>query len=220
MQRQRRVRILLADDHPLVRSGIRRVLETQPRFDIVGEAAEGDEALARLEELAPDVLILDLAMPGSGGLEVLRHARSIRPSIRIVVLTMHDDPEYVQEAIRLGADGYLLKESAATELLAAIDAVLAGQAFHSPRIQAELAELLRSNAPRPVRAIDRLTDREREILREIAAGRTTKEVAVRLGIGRRTVETHRANLMRKLGLHSVALLTRFAIREGLTKVGR
>ncbi len=196
------------------------MLETQPRFQIVGEAAQGDEALARLRELEPDVLILDLAMPGTGGLDVLRQARAIRPSIKIVVLTMHDDSEYVQEAIRLGADGYLLKESAGTELLTAIDAALVGQAFHSPRIQAALTELLRRNAPLPIRAIDRLTEREREILREIAAGRTTKEVAVRLGIGRRTVETHRANLMRKLGLHSVALLTQFAIREGLTKVGQ
>ncbi|MGQ0703116.1 MAG: response regulator [Gemmatimonadales bacterium] len=215
--RPARIRVLLADDHPLVRSGIRRVLEAQPRFEIVGEAADGGEALAKIRELWPDVLILDLAMPGKDGLEVLRHAKTIRPSLKIVVLTMHANPEYVGRAIQLGADGYLLKESAVPELLSAIEAVLAGQAFHSPRVQAELAGLVRNSAPSPLRAIDRLTEREREVLCQIAAGRSTKEVAAQLGIGRRTVETHRSNLMRKLGLHSVALLTQFAIREGLVR---
>lgn len=213
--RSARIRVLLADDHPLVRSGVRRVLESQSELEIVGEAEDGAAALAKISELAPDVLILDLAMPGTDGLEVLRRAKTIRPELKIVVLTMHASPEYVARAIQLGADGYLLKESAVPELLAAINAVRLGRAFHSPKIQAELANLVRNTTPVPARLLDRLTDRERQVLREIAAGRSTKQVAATLGIGRRTVETHRANLMRKLGLHSVALLTQFAIREGL-----
>src|SRR5262249_44252159 len=131
--------------------------------------------------------------------------------------TMHASTEYVARAIKSGADGYLLKESAAQELLAAIDAVMTGSSFHSPQIQTQLAALVRSGSSAASRAIDRLTDRERAVLRAIAAGRSTKQVAARLGIGTRTVETHRANLMRKLDLHSVALLTQFAIREGLVR---
>ena len=212
-----RIRVLLVDDHPLVRAGVRRVLDTEPQLEVVGEAADGTAALGAIRDLSPDVLVLDLAMPGVDGLEVLRRARTIRPKLKIVVLTMHANPEYVARAIQTGADGYLLKESAVQDLLSAIEAVVAGRAFHSPQIQAQLAGMLRNGTPGPPREIDRLTEREREVLRELAAGRSSKEIAARLGIGSRTVETHRANLMRKLNLHSVALLTQFAIREGLVR---
>jgi DNA-binding NarL/FixJ family response regulator len=211
------IRVLLVDDHPLVRAGVRRVLDSEPQLEVVGEAADGIGALKAIGETAPDILVLDLAMPGMDGLEVLRRAKAIRPALKIVVLTMHASPEYIARAIQTGADGYLLKESAAPELLAAIAAIMAGRAFHSPTVQTQLASMIRNGTPAPARAIDRLTERERDVLREIAAGRSTKEVAARLGIGPRTVESHRANLMRKLGLHSVALLTQFAIREGLVR---
>ncbi|HEV8357888.1 MAG TPA: response regulator transcription factor [Gemmatimonadales bacterium] len=212
-----RIRVLLVDDHPLVRAGVRRVLDAEAGLEVVGEAADGAAALRAIRELAPDVLVLDLAMPGVDGLEVLRRAKTIRPALKIVVLTMHANPEYVARAIQTGADGYLLKESAVQDLLSAIEAVVAGRAFHSPQIQAQLAGMLRNGASGPPREIDRLTERERDVLRELAAGRSTKEIAARLGIGSRTVETHRANLMRKLDLHSVALLTQFAIRVGLVR---
>lgn len=211
------VRVLLADDHPLVRAGVRRVLDAEPHLIVVGEAEDGTQALAAIRTAAPDVLVLDLAMPGVDGLAVLRQAKTIRPALRIVVLTMHASPEYVARAIQSGADGYLLKESAVQDLVSAIEAVAAGRAYHSPQIQAHLASLVRNGAAAAPRDMDRLTGREREVLREIALGRSTKQIAARLGIGVRTVETHRANLMRKLDRHSVALLTQFAIREGLVE---
>lgn len=212
-----RTRVLLVDDHPLVRAGVRRVLDAESRLEVVGEAENGAAALQAIREQAPDVLVLDLAMPDMDGLEVLPRAKKIRPELKIVVLTMHASPEYVVRAIQAGADGYILKESAVQDLLSAIDAVTAGRAFHSPQIQMQLGELLRQAAAPAAREIDRLTDRERDVLREIAVGRSTKQIAARLGIGSRTVESHRANLMRKLDLHSVALLTQFAIREGLIR---
>jgi NarL family two-component system response regulator LiaR len=208
-------RVLLVDDHPLMRAGIRKVLESQPSIAVVGEASNGEEALRALEAIEADVLLLDLSMPGLDGFEVLRRARAIAPSVRILVLTMHSDAEYVARAIHLGADGYLLKDSAAQDLVAAIEAVLAGRVFYSPEVQRQLSDLLRVRSG--TGPLQRLTDRERAVLALIAAGLSTREIGARLGIGIRTVETHRANLMRKLGLRSVALLTQFAIREGLVQ---
>jgi two-component system response regulator NreC len=203
--------VLLADDHPLVRAGVRRVLETDPSLEIVGEAGDGAAALEAVERLTPDILVLDLGMPRLHGLEVLREAKLARPSLKLIVLTVHSGHEYVMQALQAGADSYLLKEAAAHELLSAIHAVRSGGVYHSPAIQSQLTSRIRQGS----RGADRLTEREREVLREIAAGRSTREIAERLGIGARTVESHRASLMRKLELHSVALLTQFAIREGL-----
>jgi two-component system response regulator NreC len=210
-----KIRVLLADDHTLVRAGVRRILEAEPTLAVCGEATDGASALAALAELDPDVLVLDLTMPGLDGFEVLRQAKHDRPELKVLVLTMHANPEYVQRAISEGADGYLLKDSAVQDLVAAIAAVCEGQAYYSPQIQARLAEILRSGREPQPRPLDLLTEREREVLRLVAQGLATKEIAARLDIGARTVETHRANLMRKLDLHSVARLTQFAIREGL-----
>lgn len=206
-------RVLLADDHTLVRAGVRRILEAQPDFRVVGEAADGAAALAALAKGGVDVLILDLTMPGMDGFEVLRRARSIAPEIRVLVLSMHADAEYVARAVRDGADGYLLKDSAVQDLVAAIQAVRAGRAYHSPEVQRDLSDLVRGRATNDPLA--ELTEREREVLKCVAEGLSTKETAARFEISARTVETHRANLMRKLGARSVAQLVRIAIREGL-----
>lgn len=210
------VRILLADDHTLVRAGVRRILEAEPGFQVVGEVSDSAAALEALAAGPVDVLVLDLTMPGLDGFEVLRRARAQWPDLKVLVLTMHADAEYVARAVQDGADGYLLKDSAVQDLVAAIAAVRAGRAYYSPPVQRELSELLRAHAA-PPRPMDTLTEREREVLRLVVKGRSTKEIASELDISTRTVETHRANLMRKLNIKSVALLTQFAIRERLVQ---
>jgi DNA-binding NarL/FixJ family response regulator len=207
-------RVLLADDHTLVRAGVRRILEAQAGFAVVGEVADGHAALAALKTQPADVLVLDLTMPGGDGFDVLRRAKTIRPELKVLVLTMHASPEYVSRAVREGADGYLLKDSAVQDLVAAIQAVMAGREYYSPPVQRELSAMVRGTTGGK-RRIEPITDREREVLKLVAEGLSTKEIATRLDISTRTVETHRANLMRKLGLHSVARLTQYAIREGL-----
>ncbi|HTO89863.1 MAG TPA: response regulator transcription factor [Candidatus Sulfotelmatobacter sp.] len=206
-------RLLLADDHTLVRAGVRRILEAHPGFRVVGEVSDGAAALAALGDRPVDVLILDLTMPGLDGFEVLRRARGVAPKVRILVLSMHADPEYVARAVREGADGYLLKDSAVQDLVAAVEAVRAGRAYHSPEVQRELSELVRGGGS--ASPLAELTEREREVLKCVAEGLSTKETAARFEISARTVETHRANLMRKLGARSVAQLVRIAIRAGL-----
>ena len=210
------VRILLADDHTLVRAGVRRILEAQPGITVVGEVSDGDAALGFLRSSPVDVLVLDLTMPLTDGFEVLRQVKATLPGMKVLVLTMHADAEYVARAVQDGADGYLLKDSAVQDLVAAIEAVQAGRAYYSPPVQRELSELLRAHSA-PPRPMDTLTDREREVLRLVVKGHSTKDIASQLDISTRTVETHRANLMRKLNLKSVALLTQFAIREGLVQ---
>jgi DNA-binding NarL/FixJ family response regulator len=210
------VRILLADDHPLVRAGVRRILETQPGLTVAGEVSDGDAALEFLRADPVDVLVLDLTMPGKDGFEVLRQVKATLPGMKVLVLTMHADAEYVARVVQDGADGYLLKDSAVQDLVAAIEAVQAGRAYYSPPVQRELSELLRAHAA-PPRPMDTLTEREREVVGLVVKGLSTREIATQLDISTRTVETHRANLMRKLNLKSVALLTQVAIREGLVQ---
>jgi len=210
------VRILLADDHPLVRAGVRRILETQPGITVAGEVSDGDAALDFLRADPVDVLVLDLTMPGTDGFEVLRQVKATLPGMKVLVLTMHADAEYVARAVQDGADGYLLKDSAVQDLVAAIEAVQAGRAYYSPPVQRELSELLRAHTA-PPRPMDTLTEREREVVGLVVKGLSTKQIASQLDISTRTVETHRANLMHKLNLKSVALLTQFAIRERLVQ---
>lgn len=207
-----RTRVILADDHTLVRAGIRRILESQPQFEVVAEANDGAAALAAVTSSNADVLVLDLNMNGLEGIEVLRRAKRDMPQLKIVILTMHAGREYVSRAIAEGADGYLLKDSAVQDLAGAIEAVTNGGTFFSPAIQQQMAELVRDGQKQGLQG---LTEREREVLTLIARGQSTKEIATTLDIGQRTVETHRANLMRKLGVKSVALLTQVAIREGI-----
>jgi two-component system, NarL family, response regulator NreC len=209
----RRIRVLLADDHTLVRHGIRKILEGRPGVEVVAEAADGDAALA-LAAAHPDldVLVLDLKMPGKDALEVLREVKGRAPRLKVIVLTMHAGQEYVARAVKAGADAYLLKDSAVQDLMAAVDAVVEGRSYFTPAIQHHLAGLVRGEAG-PRRQL--LTDREREVLGWLARGHSSREVAEELHISVRTVETHRAHLMEKLGVKSVATLIQAAIREGL-----
>jgi len=210
----RPVRVLLADDHTLVRSGIRRILEGQSGLEVVAEAADGSAALDRVRDTEADVLVLDLKMPGTDGIDVLRAAKAVRPALKVVILTMHAGQEYVARAMKGGADAYLLKDSAVQDLVAAVEAVAAGRTYFSPAIQQRLAGLVRG-AGQPAAGAQALTDREREVLTWLARGLSSREVAEQLAISVRTVETHRANLMHKLGVRSVAVLIQVAIREGI-----
>lgn len=209
----RRIRVVLADDHTLVRHGIRKILEGQPGVDVVAEAADGDAALA-LVAAHPDldVLVLDLKMPGKDALEVLREVKGRAARLKVIVLTMHAGQEYIARAVKAGADAYLLKDSAVQDLMAAVDAVVEGRSYFTPAIQHHLAGLVRGEAA-PRRQL--LTDREREVLAWLARGLSSREIGGTLGISVRTVETHRAHLMEKLGVKSAAMLIQAAIREGL-----
>lgn len=212
-----RIRVLVADDHALVREGIRRVLDEDPGFEVVGEAADGPEALTLVGERDPDVVVLDLSMPRMGGLEVAARLRAGHPGTRVLVLSMHDDAEYVARAVRAGAHGYLLKDDAGpAQLRDAVRAVQRGESYFSAGVAARLTDLLAAEADEErLPARDLLTGRELEVLRGIAGGLSNKQIAAGLGISRRTVESHRESLMRKLEIRTVAGLTRFALEEGL-----
>ena len=212
------VRVLVADDHAIVRTGIRHVLEGEPGFTVVGEAATGPETLALALEHRPDVAVLDISMPGQSGLSVTAELRRHCPDTRVLILSMHDNTEYVLESVRAGAHGYLLKDTAATELRGAVRAVAQGESYFSPPIASRLSAVVRGDLAveaSPAGLLAQLTGREREVLIGVTRGLTNKEIAAELGISHRTVETHRESLMRKLSLRSVAELTRFALETGV-----
>jgi DNA-binding NarL/FixJ family response regulator len=214
---QQKIRVVVADDHSVVRQGIRHVLEAAPEFLVVGEAASGTEVEALVRDTAPDVVILDVSMPGLSGIEVTAILRSQFPECRILILSMYDNQEYVLEAVRAGAHGYLLKDTAADDLASAIRSIHAGEAFYSPRIAAKLTAAVKGEFSdgSPAGELAGLTGRERDVLRGIARGLTNKDIAAELGISPRTVETHRESLMRKLGIRHVAGLTKLALETGL-----
>lgn len=211
------IRVLVADDHAVVREGIRHVLEREAGFQVVAEASNAADALVLAEQEKPDVAVLDISMPGESGLAVAARLRHALPETRVLILSMYDNTEYVLEAVRAGAHGYLLKDTAATELRRAVRAVQGGEAFFSPPIARRLTDAVRGELEREQRAGDlgSLTGREREVLEGIARGKTNKAIAAELGISHRTVETHRESLMRKLRIRTVAGLTKFALETGL-----
>jgi DNA-binding NarL/FixJ family response regulator len=211
------IRVLVADDHMIVRSGIRHVLESEADFEVVGEAGSGAEAISLASDLAPDVVVLDISMPDQSGLEVAARLRTSSAATRVLILSMHDNAEYVLESVRAGAHGYLLKDTAATELRNAIRAVCRGESYFSPPVASRLTAAVRGEQDNHHSALEQLTGREREVLLGIARGRTNKEIAGELGISHRTVETHRESLMRKLQIRTVAELTRFAIESGMMR---
>ncbi len=211
------LRIVIADDHAIVRQGIRTVVDQAPGMEVVAEAENGTQARAQVEEHRPDVLVLDVNMPDESGLEVTRHLREEGLDCRILILSMHDDPEYVLQALRAGADGYILKDTAPAEIRAAIEAVHAGQEHLSDRVTHQLSVALRSEleADKKRGRLEQLTPREREVLTQVARGLTSREIAEVFGISPRTVETHRERVMAKLRINSVAGLTRFVLEMGL-----
>jgi DNA-binding NarL/FixJ family response regulator len=211
------IRVLVADDHAIVRTGIRHVLESEPGFAVVGEASNGAEAIELAQSLQPDVAVLDISMPGASGLQVTQELRRLAPETRVLILSMHDNTEYVLESVRAGAHGYILKDTAATELRGAIHAVRRGESYFSPPIARRLTAVVRGITEEED-LLGQLTARERQVLVGVAQGRTNREIALELGISHRTVETHRESLMRKLGIRTVAGLTRVALEAGL--IGR
>jgi DNA-binding NarL/FixJ family response regulator len=211
------IRVLVADDHMIVRTGIRHVLESEPGFEVVGEAANGTEALSLAAELHPDVVVLDISMPDVSGLELAARLRNTGGGPRVLILSMHNNTEYVLESVRAGAHGYLLKDTAATELRTAIRAVCQGESYFSPPVASRLSAAVRGEHDQQPAGLDQLTGREREVLLGIAQGRTNKEIATGLGISHRTVETYRESLMRKLQIRTVAELTRFALGAGILR---
>jgi DNA-binding NarL/FixJ family response regulator len=205
--------ILLADDHQIVRQGLRQLLEAQPDLTVIGEAEDGYSAVDLAERLRPDIVLMDIWMPHLSGVDATRRIVRGESPTKVLVLSMHKARSYVEQALRAGASGYLLKDLGANEVVAAIRAVRSGQCYLSPAISRQLVDAV-SN-PGPAEPSELLTDREREVLQNIAEGLSSKEIAGLLGVSLKTVEAHRANLMEKLGIHKVSGLVRFAIREGL-----
>ena len=210
------ISILLADDHPVVRRGLRALLEAVPDFRVAGETGDGLEAVRLVEELRPQVLVLDLMMPGVGGLEVARQVNLRFPTTKVVILSMHANEAYVLEALRNGASAYVLKDAGGGELLQAVRSVVAGSRYLSaPLSERAIADYVEKAKSAPLDPVGELTTREREVLGLAAEGQSSADIAARLGISPRTAETHRANLMRKLGLHNQTDLVRFATRQGI-----
>ena len=212
------IRVLVCDDHALVRSGLRRLLESESSFDVVGEAADAEHAVAGVAELKPDVLLLDVVMPGRSGIEALGDLQAASPETRVLVLSMQDDPRYVRQAFAAGARAYLVKEAAGADLVQAIQEVVAGRQYVHPSLGARLAAL---DAEAHQRAkTDPLSEREHEVLRLLALGHTNQEIAKLLFISVRTAESHRARVMQKLKLSSRAELVRHAVASGTFELER
>ena len=208
----KRIRILLADDHAVVRQGFKMILGAQPDMEIVGEAANGREAVELSEQLKPDLVVMDVAMPELNGIEATRRIAGSVPHARVIALSMYKDSVYVREVLRAGARGYLLKDSGAGDLVSADRAVARGEGYLSPAISNAVLDDYRRHVTNPV---DLLTTREREVLQMLAEGKTNKEIATILDLSVYTVDAHRGRIMEKLNLHSINELVRFAVRNGL-----
>lgn len=211
-------RIIVVDDHSIVRVGLKALIEKEPEYKVVGEAADGREGADLVDRLQPDAVIMDIAMPGLNGIEATLRIKKQNPQIKILILSMHLDKAYVSETLRAGASAYLVKEQASDELVPAIKAVLSGKTYLSPgATDLVLQDFLETGTttPEPT-AFTELTKREREVLQAISEGKSVREIGESLHISPKTVETHRRNIMERLNIRSVAGLTRYAIRHGLT----
>ena len=212
-----KIKVLLADDHVMMRGGLRMVLEQNPELSVIGEAEDGRETVRLVKKLAPDVVIMDIAMPDMNGIEATRQILADRPVIKVIALSMHSDRHFVSEMLKAGASAYLVKQCALDELLIAIKTVMKGQIYLSPCISGVVVEyILRNKLKTEATVFSTLTDREREVLQLMAEGRTSKEIATQLNLSVKTIESHRMNIMEKLNIHTVAEPTKYAIREGLT----
>ena len=216
----KKITVLLADDHRILREGVRSLLEKAQDIEVVGEASEGGEAVAKAQALSPDIVLMDITMPGMNGLEATRQIKALKPNTRVLILSMHESNQYISQFLKSGASGYVLKDTAASELVGAIRAVSQGDAFLYPSIARKLLEeyLLKVQTGEESESYDGLTGREREVLRMIAEGKSNKEIADVLSLSIRTVQAHRANLMGKLHMHDRTELVRYAIRKGLIPV--
>jgi DNA-binding NarL/FixJ family response regulator len=208
----KRIRILLADDHAVVRDGFKMILGAQPDMEIVGEAGNGREAVERAIELRPDIVVMDVAMPELNGIEATRRVIEALPHARVLALSMHKDNVYVREILRAGARGYLLKDAPAGDLLAAVRAVAGGEGYLSPAVSNAVLDDYRRHVTNP---IDLLTSREREVLQMLAEGKPNQEIAGVLNLSVYTVDAHRGRIMEKLNMHNINELVRFAVRNGL-----
>lgn len=206
------IRILLVDDHTIVRQGLKLILSAQTDLQVVGEAANGREAVDLVQKLKPEVVLMDVAMPDLNGIEATRRIVEANPRLRVLVLSMHKEAVYVREILRAGARGYILKDAIDTELLNAVRSVARGDGYISPAVSGALLSDYRQNVTDP---IDLLSGREREVLQLIAEGKTNKEIATRLNLSVYTVDSHRGKIMEKLNLHSTGELVRFAMKHGL-----
>ena len=211
------ISVLVADDHGVVREGLRRLVEAEHDLKISGEASDGREVLEQVEKHQPDVVVLDITMPRLGGFETLERLRAKHPEVKVILLSVHGDPPFIQSAISLGADGYVLKNGRAQEIISAIRAVTKGGSYFSPVVAREIVEQLRTPRAKSDEPFSLLSSREREVLHLIAEGLAAKEIAVQLGISTKTVEAHRTSLMRKLGVRKATELVRYAVRHGLVE---
>ena len=214
-----KTRVLIADDHEIVRHGISALVKTLSQFEVCGEATDGRTAVQKAKELKPDIVIIDIAMPQLNGLGATRQIMHERPSTKVLVLTMHDSEQVVREVLEAGARGYLLKSDAGRDLVTALDALQHNKTFFTSKIsEMVLATFLNRRTAEPITGHLGLTSREREVIQLVAEGKSTKEVAVALGLSVKTADTHRSNLMRKLGVHSVSELVLYAIRNNIIHV--
>ena len=214
-----RLRVLLADDHILVRAGLRKLLESMPDVEVVGEADDGLSLLRRAQELQPNLVLMDIAMPGLNGLEATARLTKALPEVRVIILSMHQNEEYVRQALRNGAVAYLLKDAAPLELELALKAVLRGETYLSPAVSRGIVSDYVQRLRADEQPGDALTPRQREVLQLVAEGHSTKEIARRLDLSVKTVDTHRSQLMKQLDIHEVAGLVRYAMRNGLISPG-
>jgi two-component system response regulator NreC len=212
-----KIRILLADDHTILRAGLKMMLNAQPDMEIVGEAQDGRQSMQEAQRLQPDIILMDITMPDMNGIEATKQIKKLLPEIKILILTMHEHDEYIFQALRAGASGYMLKEAADTELISAIHIIQSGQFYLSPTAQSVMVGdyLQRLRTGEDKDSYSSLTEREREILKLVAEGYTNNQIAEQLVISPKTVDTHRTHIMDKLNLHSRAELVKYAMRRGL-----
>ena len=208
------IRVVIADDHTILREGLRQLLGASADVEVVAEAADGHEVLARVRNLDFDVLLLDMSMPGKSGIELIKHVKSEKPKLRVLVLSMHEETQYAVRAIKAGASGYVTKDSAGTQLVTAIRRVAGGGAFITPEVAEQLALGAMPGAEGP--AHQRLSDREFEVFQLLVAGETVTDIASKLNLSGKTVSTHKARLMDKLGIDNQADLVRYAMKHGLS----